>query len=159
MTLALSWCSQPESQGPAEGPLKMGNATLHHLGLVVSSISAAASEFVDALSASWDEKIIHDPIQRVRVAFFLPKDSRNPVFELVEPAAEDSPVTNLLRKRGSLHHVCYEVDDLEETLRSARRAGLILISSPAPAVAFDGRRIAWVCSKQRLVIEFLERSA
>jgi methylmalonyl-CoA/ethylmalonyl-CoA epimerase len=138
-------------------PLLRGNGILHHLGLVVSSISAVAEEFAASMSARWDGEIIHDPIQRVRVAFFSPVDSRNPVFELVEPASEISPVSNFLKKGGGLHHVCYEIDDLESGLYQARGVGLSIASDPAPAVAFGGRRIAWICSKRRLLVELLER--
>ena len=92
------------------------------------------------------------------MAFFYPVDPRNPVFELVEPASEASPVSNFLKKGGGLHHVCYEIDDLESGLREARGVGLVIVSAPASAVAFDGRRIAWVCSKKRLLMELLERN-
>lgn len=157
--------SQPDKvQVPAvqlgdAGFLSKGKATLHHLGFVVASISAAAEEFAFSMSAGWDGEIIHDPIQRVRVAFFNPADPRNPVFELVEPASDASPVSNFLKKRGGLHHVCYEVDDLDSVLREARGTGLAIAELPAPAVAFAGRRIAWICSRSRLLIELLERSA
>jgi len=144
-------------QRTAAGPVFLGKGTLHHLGLVVASISQVAQEFADSMSASWDGQIIHDPLQQVRVAFFRPFEKRNPVFELVEPAAEDSPVTNFLSKRVGLHHICYEIDDLETTLKSARRSGFFVVSNPKPATAFGGRRIAWVTSKQRLLMEFLER--
>jgi methylmalonyl-CoA/ethylmalonyl-CoA epimerase len=137
--------------------LLSGNGVLHHLGFVVKSISAVADEFAVSISARWDGEITHDPIQRVRVAFFSPVDSRNPVFELVEPASEISPVGKFLEKGGGLHHVCYEIDDLESGLREAHSAGLIIVATPAPAVAFGGRRIAWVCSKIRLLVELLER--
>src|SRR3984957_6084609 len=140
------------------GPLLGGNCVLHDLGFVVSSISAAAEDFLLSMSAHWDGEIIHDPIQKVRVAFFSPADARNPVFELVEPASDASPVSNFLKKGGGLHHVCYEIDDLESGLREAPGVGLVIVADPAPAVAFDGRRIAWVCSKRRLLIELLERS-
>jgi methylmalonyl-CoA/ethylmalonyl-CoA epimerase len=140
------------------GFLVSGNAVLHHLGFVVSSISAVAEEFALSMSAHWDGEIIHDPTQRVRVAFFSASDVRNPVFELVEPASEVSPVGNFLKKGGGLHHVCYEIDDLEFGLRAARSVGLVVVADPAPAVAFGGRRIAWICSKRRLLIELLERS-
>ena len=141
-----------------EGFLLSENGVLHHLGFVVSSISTVAESFAASMSARWDGEIIHDPIQRVRVAFFYPVDPRNPIFELVEPASETSPVSNFLeKKRGGLHHVCYEVDDLEAALEKARRAGWGIAATPASAVAFDGRRIAWVCSKTRLLMEFLER--
>jgi methylmalonyl-CoA/ethylmalonyl-CoA epimerase len=139
------------------GPLLSGNAALHHLGFVVSSISAAAAEFTFSMSAHWDGEIIHDPIQRVRVSFFSPVDPRNPVFELVEPADEVSPVKSFVKKGGGLHHVCYEIDDLESGLREARAVGLVIVSTPVPAVAFGGRRIAWVVSKRRLLMELLER--
>jgi methylmalonyl-CoA/ethylmalonyl-CoA epimerase len=140
------------------GFLLSGNGILHHLGFAVSSISAVAEEFAASISARWDGEVIHDPIQRVRVAFFSPVDPRNPVFELVEPASEASPVSNFLKKGGGLHHVCYEIDDLESGLRDARGVGLVTVADPAPAVAFDGRRIAWVCSKRRLLVELLERN-
>jgi methylmalonyl-CoA/ethylmalonyl-CoA epimerase len=139
------------------GPLLCGNAVLHHLGFVVTSISAAAEDFATFMSARWDGRIIHDPIQQVRVAFFYPLDRRNPVYELVEPASDASPVNHFLKKHRGLHHVCYQIDDLELTVREARRVGLVLVAPPAPAVAFSGRRIAWVCSRSRLLIELLER--
>ena len=141
------------------GPLLSGKALLHHLGCVVSSISTVADAFAASISASWDGQIIHDPLQRVRVAFFKPVDARNPVYELVEPAGDNSPVTNFLKKGGGLHHVCYEIDDLVSGLEEAQSAGYAMVSPPKPAVAFGGRRIAWICSKNRLLIEFLERDS
>src|SRR5580700_2151379 len=117
------------------GFLPKGNCTLHHLGFVVASISAVAEEFALSISARWDGEITHDPIQRVRVTFLIPLDVRNPVYELIEPASEASPVSNFLKKRGGLHHVCYEIDDLEAGLREARSAGLVIVAGPAPAVA------------------------
>jgi len=143
--------------GSGIGPLISGNAILHHLGFVVASISAVAEGFAASVSARWDNKLIHDPLQLVRVAFFRPVDTRNPIFELVEPAIEGSPVSRFLKKGGGLHHVCYETDDVESGLREARVAGLVIVAAPTPAVAFGGRRIAWVCSKNRLLIELLER--
>jgi methylmalonyl-CoA/ethylmalonyl-CoA epimerase len=134
-----------------------GRATLHHLGVVVASISAIADEFSSSMSATWDGRIIHDPLQQVRVAFFSPVNESNPVFELVEPASEFSPVTNFLSKRVGLHHICYEIDDLDAGLQSSRAAGFFVVSIPKPAVAFSGRRIAWISSKSRLLMELLER--
>ena len=138
--------------------LQSGNGVLHHLGFVVKSIADVAEDFALSISARWEGEIIHDPIQRVRVAFFNPVDPLNPVLELVEPANEISPVSNFLKKGGGLHHLCYEIDDLESGLRDARAAGLVIVAPPAPAVAFGGRRIAWVCSKRRLLVELLERN-
>jgi len=147
----------PSSLIESAGPLLTGRATLHHLGVVVASIAPVAEKFAASISACWDGQIIHDPLQQVRVAFFKPFDKRNPVFELVEPASEASPVTNFLTKRVGLHHICYEIDGLESVLEAARATDFFIVSTPKPAMAFGGRRIAWVCSKSRLLMEFLER--
>ena len=147
----------PVLQTAVEGPLVKQRASLHHLGFVVGSIAQAAGPFATAMSATWDGEIIHDPVQQVRVSFFWPFDARNPVFELVEPAEPQTPVSSFLQKGGGLHHVCYEVDDLDLALREAKTVGFTVASPPAPAIAFHDRRIAWVCSRRRMLMEFLER--
>jgi methylmalonyl-CoA/ethylmalonyl-CoA epimerase len=91
------------------------------------------------------------------VSFFTPLDTKNPVLELVEPASDASPVSNFLKTGGGLHHVCYEIDDLASGLRDAKASGFAVVAAPAPAVAFAGRKIAWICSRNRLLIELLER--
>lgn len=97
-----------------------------------------------------------DPLQRVRVTFLERRDGE-PSVELVEPDGDASPVTAFLRRGGGLHHLCYEVDSLEAQIERGRAARMTLVSAPQPAVAFGGRRICWMFSAQRLLIEYLER--
>jgi methylmalonyl-CoA/ethylmalonyl-CoA epimerase len=130
---------------------------LHHVGFVVSEIQAVIQGFTRSLGASWDSRIFHDPLQKVRVTFLQVAQPGDAQVELVEPAAPDSPVLNFLNKGGGLHHLCYEVVDLEAHLRGLRKEGTILVKPPLPAVAFENRRIAWVLTKQKLLLEFLER--
>ena len=80
----------------------------------------------------------------------------DPQIELVEPAGEDSPVLRFLEQGGGLHHVCYEVADLEEQLVEFRSRGAVIARRPKPAVAFGGRRIAWVITAEKLLVELLE---
>jgi len=35
----------------------------------------------------------------------------------------------------------------------------VIVSPPLPAAAFDGRRIAWVVTKDKLLLEFLEAAS
>ena len=132
---------------------------LHHFGFVVSSIENSAESFARSLAATWDHKIILDPIQKVRVAFFRGPNSEDPLIELVEPGQSDSPVSRFLQQGGGLHHLCYEVNDLESHLKCCKSAGNIVIRQPVPAVAFAGRRIAWVITRNKLLVEFLERQS
>lgn len=129
--------------------------TLHHVGYVVASIAAARENFSAVLGGAECSPISEDPIQRVRVAFLGAPGQ--PQIELIEPATPDSPVNKFLDGGGGLHHLCYETGDLEEELIRQRTLGGVVIRKPRPAAAFEGRRIAWVVTSEKLVLEFLER--
>jgi methylmalonyl-CoA/ethylmalonyl-CoA epimerase len=133
-------------------------STFHHIGFVVASIEPSVAGFLDSLQAEWDGAIFHDPNQAVRVTFLRGKNEANPLFELVAPAGEDSPVIPFLKRGGGLHHLCYEIDDLEEQLALSRAQGGLVVRQPLPAVAFEGRLIAWVYTRNKLLVEYLERT-
>jgi methylmalonyl-CoA/ethylmalonyl-CoA epimerase len=131
--------------------------TLHHVGFVVASIEKSIKGFSESTESEWDGIVTHDPNQGVRVTFLRSKEVANPLIELVEPAGENSPVIPFLKKGGGLHHLCYEVKSLEEQLEFIRAKGGLITRQPLPAVAFGGRRIAWVYTKNKLLVEYLER--
>lgn len=129
---------------------------LHHSGFVVASIEATMPGMLRSLGAIWDGRITADPIQRVKVAFLKTSD-RDAQIELVEPDGQGSPVTRFLTERGGgLHHLCYEVEDLEGQITAMRSRGVNIVRRPQPAVAFDGRRIAWLLTPEKLLVELLE---
>jgi methylmalonyl-CoA/ethylmalonyl-CoA epimerase len=132
-------------------------ATFHHVGFVVKSIAEIGEEFARSFGAEWSGKIIHDPLQEAKVTFMFRGGPQGPAFELVEPAGDKSPLHRFLAKGGGLHHVCYEVDSLETQLQQSRNAGCLVVKQPLPAVAFGGRKIAWVYTPQKLLVEYLER--
>jgi methylmalonyl-CoA/ethylmalonyl-CoA epimerase len=133
-----------------------GSRSLHHVGFVVAAIAPAMEGFLHSLQASWDRQIFEDPLQRVKVAF-LSTRSGEPQIELVEPVGDSSPVRKFLsEKGGGLHHFCYQTDDLKAELQGFRARGAILVRPPVPAVAFGGRRIAWVMTREKLLVELLE---
>jgi len=134
-----------------------GEVRLHHVGFVLNSIQDNAESFARSLGAAWDGNITFDPIQKVRVTFFQGAHAHDPLVELVEPAGPDSPVSRQLERGGGLHHVCYEVADLDAHLAFCKSVRTIIIRKPVPAVAFGGRRIAWAITRQKLMVEFLER--
>jgi methylmalonyl-CoA/ethylmalonyl-CoA epimerase len=140
-------------------PFRPPSSTLafHHLGFVVPNIAAAIEGFNHSLEAAWEGRVYEDPHQRVKVAFVAVRPG-DPLIELIEPAAEDSPVRHFLAERGGgLHHVCYEVDEIEEQLTLLRSRGCMIVRRPKPAIAFNGRMIAWVFTAQKLLVELLQK--
>ncbi len=132
---------------------------LHHIGFVVSSIEDAMPGFVRSMMAQWDGQSFDDPLQKAKVAFLTtrPGDAQ---IELVEPLGEDAPVRRFLREKGGgLHHLCYEVADLEQELVDFRSRGAVIAKRPKPAVAFGGRRIALVITAEKLLVELLEEAS
>lgn len=128
------------------------------MGYVVASIESSMPGFVRSLAANWDGQMFHDFNQKVKVAFLTtrPEDAQ---VELVEPAGDDSPVLRFLREKGGgLHHACYEVVDLENELSQFRSRGALIAKRPKPAIAFDGRRIAWVITAEGFLVELLEQA-
>jgi methylmalonyl-CoA/ethylmalonyl-CoA epimerase len=128
---------------------------LHHVGYVVSSIDQTIESFTESVNGSWDGAVYHDPIQKVRVTFIDTPGTRVQI-ELVEPDGEQSPVRAFLAAGGGLHHLCYEVHDCEQALAKVRDRKGMIVRRPKPAVAFQGRRIAWAITAEKLLIEFLE---
>ncbi len=128
---------------------------LHHIGFVVSDIENSVSGFIHSLGMSWDGAIYQDPKQKVRVTF-LATGPGCAQIELVEPAGDKSPVAKFLSRGGGQHHLCYEVDDIEHALSVFKARKASIAQRPSPAVAFEGRRIAWFVTQERLVVELLE---
>jgi methylmalonyl-CoA/ethylmalonyl-CoA epimerase len=128
---------------------------LHHMGFVVADIATAMPAFARSMVAEWDGQIFEDPLQKAKVAFMTtrPGDAQ---IELVQPAGENSPVQRFLLQGGGMHHLCYEVASLEAELASFRSRGAAIASRPKPAVAFGGRRIAWVITSEKFLVELLE---
>jgi methylmalonyl-CoA/ethylmalonyl-CoA epimerase len=145
------------NQAGVESTLSAKPMTLHHVGFVVASINQVGFKFAESLGTQWNSEIIHDPLQGARVAFLHPAGPETPAMELVEPDAEDSQLHNFLRRGGGLHHVCYEVDCLDKQLVQSRSAGGVIVRKPQPAAAFGKRLIAWVYTREKLLLEYLER--
>jgi methylmalonyl-CoA/ethylmalonyl-CoA epimerase len=140
-----------------EGLRPPGQVKLHHIGFVLASIEEGAASIATSLGATWNGNIILDPLQNARVSFLQGLDNNDALIELVEPHGPHSPVSQFLGKGGGLHHLCYEVENLESHLEFCRLVKTFIIRPPVPAIAFNGRRIAWALTAKKILLEFLER--
>ena len=128
---------------------------LHHLGIVVSSIEEASVWWEEVAKFEMVSEITLDPIQDVRVQFFESDGEFR--IELIEPVSESSPVSRFLEKDGGgLYHQCFEVEDLDGVLEQWRSAGAFIVKGPEAAAALDMRRIAFLITPDRLMVELLE---
>jgi methylmalonyl-CoA/ethylmalonyl-CoA epimerase len=130
---------------------------LLHVGVAVPSLEPTT----ELLSTLFGYRVVlgpfDDPIQKVAVNFLAASDKDIAEIELIAPASEDSPVRSILAKNGGgAYHLCFETNDMEGALVHARNNGCVVLASPVPAVAFQGRRIAWIYTPSRQLFEIVE---
>jgi methylmalonyl-CoA/ethylmalonyl-CoA epimerase len=134
------------------------NLKLHHVGMLVADISATRELYQKRFGYDVYGDIIHDPKQTAYVQFLkLPHDQV--WLELVSPDRAESRFSNGLKQGLGLHHLCYATAAIENSCADLRQRGMTLIQGPVNAAAFPGRRIAWLMSRDRLLIELVEQSA
>jgi methylmalonyl-CoA/ethylmalonyl-CoA epimerase len=102
----------------------MRAAKIDHLGIAVKSIERALALYRDALGLPLEgEEVIEG--QKVRTAFFPVGDTE---VELLESTAEDGPIARFIEKKGEgLHHIAFQVDDLQAALKELEEEGVRLI--------------------------------
>jgi methylmalonyl-CoA/ethylmalonyl-CoA epimerase len=113
---------------------------IDHIAIVVEDIDAALGFWRDALGL--DLTHVEDvPEQQSAVAFLPTGESE---VELVKPTSGSSGVARYLAKRGpGIHHICFEVDDIDATLATLKARGVRLIDE-TPKIGTGGKQIAFV---------------
>ncbi len=130
---------------------------LLHVGVAVPSLDPTT----EMLSTLFGYRVVSgpfdDPIQKVSVNFLTTSSEDKVEIELIAPLTADSPIASTLAKGGnSSYHLCFETSDIDQALVHAKANGCIDVSPPVPAVAFDGRRIAWIYTRTRQLFELVE---
>lgn len=116
---------------------------INHIGIAVNSLEASIPFYRDVLGMAFEgTEVVAE--QKVKVAFLAIGESR---IELLEPTEPDSPVAGFLAKKGEgIHHLAYQVDDLEAALQHLKKEGVRLIDE-TPRNGAHGTRIAFVHPK------------
>ena len=116
---------------------------IDHIGIAVQNIQDALTFYQDALGVKL-ERVESEEGGRTDVAF-LPVGESD--VELVEPKDTDSGLAKYLAKRGEgIHHICFEVDDINEALARLKAHGAQLIDE-TPRRNARGQQYAFVHPK------------
>ncbi|MBO4726813.1 MAG: VOC family protein [Spirochaetaceae bacterium] len=127
----------------------------HHIGIACYDIEES-SQFYIAHGYTKTETV-YDPIQNVNICFCKNLTGEGTCVELISPKDETSPVCKNLQKNGvSPYHICYETSNLETTVSELKKQKFLMVSKPAPAVAFGGKRVCFLFSKNVGLIELVE---
>jgi methylmalonyl-CoA epimerase len=88
-------------------------------------------------------------------------------IELLEPTDTQSPIAKFLGKKGGgLHHLCFEVDDIDAATRDLEQKGFKVVSEPVECIGYNrsfnlgkecSTRIAFLMISNKLLIELLQK--
>lgn len=127
---------------------------IDHIGVAVEEIDASLALYRDAFQMSVAHREI---VEEQGVEAVLLDVGENHV-ELLAPLAADTPVGKFLAKRGpGLHHVAYQVSDIEATLAALQESGQTLIDK-RPRVGIRGALVAFLEPKDtgRVLTELVQ---
>jgi methylmalonyl-CoA/ethylmalonyl-CoA epimerase len=115
-------------------------ARVDHIGVAVEDLDAA----IALHERDYGMALVHrEVIDEQGVEAVLLDVGENHV-ELLRPLGEDTPVGRFLAARGpGLHHVAYQVGDVDSTLAQLRERGLRLIDE-TPRTGIRGSRVAFL---------------
>jgi methylmalonyl-CoA/ethylmalonyl-CoA epimerase len=113
---------------------------IDHIGVAVEQIEPTLELYRDRFELQLAHREV---VQQQGVEAVLLDVGENHV-ELLAPLGPDTPVGRFLAKNGpGLHHVAYQVSDIDATLAQLKQAGLELIDEQ-PRVGIRGSRVAFM---------------
>lgn len=115
---------------------------INHVAVVVPDLDKSLGFWQDGLGLALDH-IEEVPSQKSQVAFFPVGDSE---LELVRPTSDESGAARFLAERGGgMHHLCFEVDHIDDLLENLKARGVRLINETP--LELPGRKMAFVHPK------------
>jgi methylmalonyl-CoA/ethylmalonyl-CoA epimerase len=115
-------------------------ARIDHLGVAVEDLEAAIALY----QGTFGMDLVHrEVVEEQGVEAVLLDVGENHV-ELLRPLSPETAVARFLAKRGpGLHHVAYQVPDIDAALGALRGQGAALIDE-SPRIGIRGSRVAFV---------------
>lgn len=129
---------------------------IDHIGYAVSNMDDAVSAF--ALLGYSFSPVIKDTDRNIYISFGTLDGCR---IELVSPldTANPSPVDGVLKKGGNTpYHICYKSSDFDSDLEDLKKQHFNVAIPPAPACAFDGKRVAFLYHLKIGLLEVVEEA-
>jgi methylmalonyl-CoA/ethylmalonyl-CoA epimerase len=124
----------------------------HHIGLACRDIEKE-TKALSLVGYEIEGEHFMDPLQKIHGCFLV---GPGPRMELLAPVDESSPIVSWLNKDAKMYHQAYEVESIGPMLVSLSAHHAVVVSRAKPAVAFGGRKVAFLMFPNRLLIELIE---
>ena len=115
---------------------------INHIAIAVPDIEKASSIWENALGANISSTQSL-PEHGVKVVFI---ESPNTKVELLEPLNKQSPISKFLERNpsGGMHHICYEVSNLEKAAQRLKSVGAKVLGDGLPKLGAHGNPVIFL---------------
>ena len=116
---------------------------IEHIGIAVKDLEAAEQRFAKLLNTlSYKQEEVES--EGVITSFFKVGESK---IELLAATKPDSPIQKFIDKKGEgIHHVAFEVTDIEQKMKDLAEQGFVLIND-RPKDGADNKKVAFIHPK------------
>ncbi len=116
---------------------------VEHIGIAVRSLASSIPLFEKLLNATC-YKTENVETEKVKTAFFISGETK---IELLESTADDGPVGKFIEKKGEgIHHIAFEVDDLQKEIERLKNEGFIFLND-IPKKGADDKLVCFLHPK------------
>jgi len=113
---------------------------IDHIGVAVAELDGA----IDLYRESFELTVAHREVVEEQGVEAVLLDVGEGHVELLAPLGSDTPIGRFLEKKGAgLHHVAYQVADIDQTLVALKASGLKLIDQQ-PRIGIRDTRVAFL---------------
>jgi methylmalonyl-CoA/ethylmalonyl-CoA epimerase len=116
---------------------------IEHIGIAVNDIKSAAALYEKLLDTTVYK--IEDVLsENVKTAFLQCGPNK---IELLEATNADSAIAKFIEKKGpGIHHIAFEVEDIEAEMKRLKQEGFILLNDK-PKLGADNKLVCFVHPK------------
>ena len=115
---------------------------INHVAIAVPDLHAASQQYRQAFNANVSQPTAL-PEHGVTVVFITFENTK---VELLEPLGDNSPIDKFLTKNpaGGVHHICYEVDNIEQACQQLGQAGTRILGGSKPKIGAHGLPVVFI---------------
>ena len=131
---------------------------LEHIGIVVKDIEQSRDYYEKTYGCRPLSEVIFEPAHKVHILFLDVGHGAMPTIELITPSEDNSQVSNFLKKKGGgIHHLAYEVDDIEKAIEHFKSLGSLMLGSIVPGAGHNNTPTVWLYTSQKDLVELIEK--
>ena len=119
---------------------------LNHIAIAVPNLDIAVDNYKKAFGTEVTPK--QALIKHGVTTAFIKLDNTN--IELLEPLGKDSPIDKFLKRNpaGSIHHLCYEVEDIKLAILNLQNKGYNILGNGIPREGAHGKPVIFLHPKE-----------